>query len=210
MKKRVIKSRLPVIKKYCKNKVVLDIGCVAHKADKEKNTYWLHKQIRKVAKKIVGIDIQEEEVKKLVKKGYDIRVGNAEEIGLKNRNFEVVVAGEFIEHISNKGKFLENMYNHLSKEGVLILTTPSLFALRYQIRNLFSGKIVPNKEHVCWFDFYTLKNLCERHGFLLKKSYYHFNTDTPWYKYFPVRMATFLRKNYAPRILFVLEKKRLE
>src|SRR6056297_1525826 len=192
---KVIKNRIPIIKNYCRKKTVLDVGCIQHKAIKEESPFWLHKHIKEVAKKVKGIDILKEEAKELNKKGYNIIIGNAEEIKLSNK-FEVIVAGEIIEHISNKGKFLENMYYHLKKEGHLILTTPNLFALRYQIRNFLNGNVIPNKEHVCWFDYYTLKELCERHSFKLEKSFYFFNTNTPFYKYLPVKITTLFRKNY--------------
>jgi len=98
------------------------------------------------------------------------------------------------------------MYKHLKDDGTLVITTPNMFAFRYQLRNLIFGNVIPNQEHVCWYDYFTLRELCERNNFKVVKSFYHFEQDTPWYKYWPVRFLTFLRKNYAPRILFVLEK----
>jgi len=204
---KVIRDRLTIIKKYCKDRVVLDIGSVEDpELIRESYPWWLHKQIKSVASEIVGVDIYQKGVEKLREKGYNIIVGDAVAIDL-GRKFDVIVAGEFIEHISNHGLFLDNMRKHLKDDGILILTTPNLFALRYQLRNLITGKVMPEKEHVCWFEYFTLKELCERHGFILRESFYYFDAVTPWYKYYPVRAITLFRKNYAPRLLFILEKK---
>lgn len=202
---KVIKNRWKIIKKYCKNKNVLDIGCIQHKADSEKNNYWLHKKIKKIASKVTGVDIQEEESKKLIQRGYNIIISDALKIDLRDQ-FNTIIAGEFIEHVSNPGIFLDNMHKHLKDEGVLILTTPNLFAIRYFLLNIFKKNLIPNKEHVIWFDYHTLKELCTRHNFKLKESYYHFDENTPWYKYYPVKLLTIIKKNFAPRIMFVLVK----
>ena len=202
---KVIRDRWFVIKNYCKNRTVLDVGCVDHEAIRESKPWWLHKRLKSIAAELVGIDIQEEETKKVKEKGYNIISGDAVTISL-DKKFDVIVAGEFMEHISNHGLFLENMHRHLKDDGVLILTTPNLFALRYQLLNFISRKVISNKEHICWFDFYTLKELCERHSFCLQESYYHFDSNTPWYKYIPIRVLTLFRENYAPHILFVLKK----
>jgi 2-polyprenyl-3-methyl-5-hydroxy-6-metoxy-1,4-benzoquinol methylase len=202
---KVICNRWLVIEEYCKDKVVLDIGCVDHEVVREEKPYWLHKRIKSVASNVVGVDILEEEVRKLNQKGYNIIVGDALSVDVQEK-FDVVVAGEFIEHISDHGVFLKNMRKHLKADGKLVITTPNMFAFRYQFWNFVLGEVIPNEEHVCWFDYYTLKELCERSGFRLVKSYYHFDPDTPWYKYYPVRLLTYFRKNYAPRIMFVLKK----
>ncbi len=202
---KVIKDRWKIIDKYCQNKNVLDIGCVQHNADTEKRSYWLHKKIKDIALTLVGVDIEENESKKLIDKGYNIIIDDAIKIKIDNK-FDTIVAGEFIEHISNHGLFLDNMYKHLKDNGVFIITTPNVFAIRYLVLNIFKKNLIPNKEHVCWFDYHTLKELCNRHNFNIKESYYHFDENTPWYKYFPIKLLTLVKKNYAPRIMFVLIK----
>lgn len=203
-KLEVIKTREPVIKEVCKDKKVLDIGCVDHAAQKEKGSHWLHKQIKSVASSVVGVDILEEDVRELNQKGYNIIVGDALTIDIQEQ-FDVVVAGEFIEHVSDHGVFLKNMRKHLKGGGKLVITTPNMFAFRYQFWNLVSGKGIFNDQHVCWFDYFTLKELVERYNFEVEHGFYHFDPDTPWYKYYPTKLMTKIRGNYAPRILFVVK-----
>jgi len=107
---------------------------------------------------VVGLDISKKEANKLKNKGYSILLGNAETKKI-NKKFDVIVAAEIIEHLSNPGLFLNNMKGHLKKNGCLVITTPNCFAIRYVIRNMIFDKVIPNPDHACYYDFYTLKLL---------------------------------------------------
>ena len=202
---RFINDRLDVIKKYCTGKSVLDLGCVDHMAIQESGAVWMHKTIKEVARELIGVDFEAEEVAKLNAKGYDIVVGNVESIEL-NRTFEVCVAGELIEHLSNPGLFLENVHHHLVDGGTLIVTTPNAFALRYHFTHFLYGRGSINPQHTFYYDYYTLRELCERHWFKLRESYYFFDGIGNKLRRVIIRLFMLARKSYAPRILFVLTK----
>jgi 2-polyprenyl-3-methyl-5-hydroxy-6-metoxy-1,4-benzoquinol methylase len=71
--------------------------------------------------------------------------------------FEVIVAGDVIEHMSNPGLFLDNCRRHLEPGGQLILTTPNAKWPTVFLR--------PNPTHALWHDHYTLRHLLERHHY---------------------------------------------
>ena len=119
----------------------------------------------------------------------------------------MIVAGELIEHLSNPGIFLKNMHMHLKNSGRFIITTPNAYALRYTIKHLLSGIVVPNSQHAFYFDYFTLKELCERHDFLVEESYYFFDFQPSFLKNLVYKVFTCIHKSYAPRIMFVLKKK---
>ena len=83
---------------YVRGKDVLDVGCVDHTATLEATDTWLHKHIVRSATSAVGLDLLESEAAKLREKGYDIRSGDACSVSL-DQTFDVVVAGEIIEHV---------------------------------------------------------------------------------------------------------------
>lgn len=203
---KIIEDRKQTIYSYCKNKVVLDVGCVNHDAKTEKGKNWLHKNLKKISKKVIGLDLNEPEAKKLNKKGYDIRIGNVETIQFKEK-FDVVVAGELIEHLANPGLFLENMGKQLKKGGHFIITTPNVFCIRYTLRDIFFGKVIPNDEHTCYFDFHTLQQLIERYDFEIVEGYYYFNKITNKWKHLAEIFFSKIRKIHAPQMMFVLRKK---
>jgi len=138
---------------------VLDVGCVRG----AKTEDWLHREICKRARHAIGIDIAEQEVRELQSQ-YNIVYGDAHTINL-SRQFEVVVAGELIEHLENPGLFLENMLKHLNPGGRIIITTPNPFYPKRILEILFRGDIDINEEHTCWYCHITLTQLLKRVGF---------------------------------------------
>jgi len=118
--------------------------------------------------------------------------GNAETVKV-NKKFDLVVAGEIIEHLNNAGVFLDNMASHLRKGGRIIITTPNVKSLAYLF---FKG----NCEHTCWYCKYTLKELVERHGFKVEKIRFCVQKK----KNFVVDL---LRYYFANNLVFICRKK---
>ena len=171
-------DRQDKIVEYCNDKTVLDLGCIMHDEFewRLKKGEYLHEKIVKIAKKVVGIDYLEQYIPMLKEKGYDIRYGDVEHLEAVelNETFDVIVAGELIEHLSNPGLFLEGVKRFMHDQSILILTTPNPF--HYVRRNLLlkgEEKEWLNKEHSCWFSFQTLKQLLERHGYDEVKYWYY-------------------------------------
>lgn len=147
---------------------VLDIGCADHSSEKAEKDIWLHKHLYKKTDHVLGMDILQSEVDKLCDMGYNVTQGNAEEFDL-GKKFDVINAGELIEHLSNPGRFLERCKEHLKDGGKLILTAPNAWYLPYMISVLLRGRPPLNFQHTCWYDQGTLTQLLERHGFKVKK-----------------------------------------
>ena len=123
----------------------------------------MHKNIKAVAKSIVGLDLDAGSIEEIRKMGFDVMQGNAQNFDL-GRKFNMVHAGELIEHLDNPGGFLESAKRHLTEDGVLLMTTPN--ALR--ISNFIyasTGGLKVNAEHTCWFCDTTITTLLERKGF---------------------------------------------
>lgn len=162
MKSKLFRTIYPLIK----DKDVLDVGCIEHSKDAIiKNPFWIHRFLNDNSN-VLGIDILKEDVKDLCKEGYNMKVANAETFKL-NRKFDVIFAGELIEHLSNPGLFLQQSKKHLRENGYLILTTPNAFYLPRLIKCIFSLDDNPpvNKEHTNWFSPATIKELLNRNNF---------------------------------------------
>lgn len=146
---------------------ILDIGCVQHSAEKASNDDWVHARLLEKSDDVVGIDYLREEVERLQERGYDVRHADAEDLDL-DRTFELVVAGELIEHLSNVGGFLDGVREHLQPEGRFVLTTPNPWAF-HRFRQALTGHVRSNDEHTCWFDEWTLKQVFRRHDFAVER-----------------------------------------
>jgi 2-polyprenyl-3-methyl-5-hydroxy-6-metoxy-1,4-benzoquinol methylase len=144
---------------------VLDVGCCDHDVDNPPSgDRWMHARLGRAAKSILGMDILERDCAKLRARGYDVVAGDACTVSL-DRTFDVVVAGEIIEHVENPGQLVRNLAKHVRPGGKLILTTPHIhFALHF-FESIFCD---PRKrwhpQHCVAFEPFTLRNLTERCG----------------------------------------------
>ena len=123
--------REDVIIPLVKNKNVLDCGGIDHWAMllKQRQGVWLHEVIARHAKSVVGIDILETAVEEVAKQGkYTFMVANVENLPFHNE-FDVIIAGEIVEHIYNMGLFLDSAWRSLNGDGILVITTPNYHAI---------------------------------------------------------------------------------
>lgn len=87
--------------------------------------------------------------------------------------FDVIVAGEVIEHIYDTDFFLAETYRILKSEGKLLLSTPNVASLGRRLLLLFGInpiiELSPNEPassgHIRYFTFRTLRKLLEKHNF---------------------------------------------
>jgi 2-polyprenyl-3-methyl-5-hydroxy-6-metoxy-1,4-benzoquinol methylase len=165
---KIVRDRCKYVAKLVENKTVLDIGCVDHNLANRSKGHWLHEHLVNSAKKAIGIDYEESEIKKMQNEGYHVLPADATNFEL-NSKFDCIVAGEIIEHLSNPGLFLERARAHLLENGQLILTTPNANCIAYFIENLFLGREIENSDHVNIYTPKTITKLLERNGFKPKR-----------------------------------------
>ena len=159
---------------------VLDIGSLG-----QSSVYCLWNVLNEHSASLTGVDLPDAEqtAREILKVTADglrhkndprITYGNMETLDL-GATFDVVTAGDVIEHVSNQGLFLDNIRRHLMPGRRLILTTPNAKWPKVLFR--------PNATHVLWHDAFTLRQLLERHGFRVETiRYYRGNKPHyPWW-----------------------------
>ncbi len=159
--------KINFVTKYCIGKSALDIGCVMHDPKRYTSPYWLHGAIEKVAFELVGIDIDREGIKYLQNIGYNIIYADAQNFFL-NRTFDVIVAGDVLEHLENFDGFFKCCKNHMHENSILLISTPNPWHWINIIRSAFYYDFHVNREHVCYFSMRTLKQLLARYNFEIK------------------------------------------
>ncbi len=155
--------KIAFVAKYCRDKDVLDLGCVQHDPLSYQSRFWLHKAIAAVAKSVVGADLHEEGVQTLKAKGFHVVAADAQHFDL-GRTFDVIVAGDIIEHLGDLNGFLESCKRHLRPDGRLLVSTPNPWYWRNTIKAALHTEVYNNPEHVCWICPRTLRQLVARHG----------------------------------------------
>lgn len=161
----------------CRNKKVLHLGCTDGKALKEKidKNSLLHIKIKDVARDLWGIDIDGVGIKKMQDLGISrLILGNIEQIDkireLEGENFDVIIAGEIVEHLDNVGLFLEKIKKLFSKNTVMIVSIPNCYSLQHFLFVFFKKELV-HDEHNCSFSFVNLMNLFEKFSYTIKERY---------------------------------------
>ena len=149
---------------------VLDVGCTGKKGDGRipDVTTTLHQSLKPVCKSLVGVDNDESGIKLMEREGFKVICCDITLMNLQ-RTFDLIIAGEIIEHLSNPGLALKNLGKHLNQTGRLVLTTSNPFYYRQQSKILRKGHIQVHPEHTAWYDPQTMGVLLNNAGFTVIK-----------------------------------------
>lgn len=128
----------------------------------------VHLRIAKVAKEIVGVDTDTDTLALLKKQPNVGTLINHDAEKLEDLpvtgEFDVIVAGELIEHLSNPGRMLEGARRWVANDGRLILTTPNAFSLKLFLHNTLRRTDNNSYDHAVMFSTGTLTELLSRTG----------------------------------------------
>jgi len=176
-------QRVDLIKRICTNKRVLHLGCTNYPYTKEALDagMLLHHDLERVAGELWGIDSDQRGVDALTQLGSkNIVVGDLEQIGeceLETQQFDVIVAGEIIEHLNNPGLFLSGIQRYMGPETLLVITTVNAYcAMRffyYGLRGKGGAAEPVHPDHVAYYSYRTLKVLVERFGLDVEQFYFY-------------------------------------
>jgi SAM-dependent methyltransferase len=119
--------------------------------------------LARIAASVTGVYRSEEQARALSANGLTALAADVEELEL-GEVFNVVVAADTIEHVSNAGRFLRSVERHLDARGVVLVTTPNPGGLVRILELLARGRSKANVAHTCWYTAQVLDQLARRHG----------------------------------------------
>lgn len=182
----------------CAGKSVLHLGCVDHQEYAPDNDRLLHKHIHRVSRKNLGVDIDKAGIERMRNGGYNVSIGDVTALQL-GQEFDVIVAGDIIEHLDDFRGFFRSCKAHLARGGQLLITTPTAFYYRNFLKTLLGRDIRPNRYHTCWFCRETLDQLAQMHGFRIAE--YAYGSAYRIDNIFPKRNAFFQTTLCASMVL---------
>jgi len=150
------------------DKTVLDIGAIEHNLEYARSPDWKHRKLVETASKVVGVDILEEYAAALNKEGFDIRVCDATSDETIGEQFDVVVIGDVIEHVSDTVKLVKFAIRHLNDHGEVIIKTPNPYYTGSIKKNLREMPFV-NLEHLSWITPTMMLEIARRANCKLSK-----------------------------------------
>jgi 2-polyprenyl-3-methyl-5-hydroxy-6-metoxy-1,4-benzoquinol methylase len=142
---------------------VLDVGC---------GEGWFAAELASAGVEVVGIDVAEEPLRRARARhpDLDMRIVDAEgPWPFKDASFDVVWAGETIEHVADTAGWLSEVRRVLRSGGGLLLSTPAhgrLAMLRLALSGrAFDAHFDPRADHLRFYTSRTLTRLLEDFGF---------------------------------------------
>lgn len=170
-------DRVGYLREACRGRRVLHLGCTNHPytAQSLADGSLLHLQLEAEASELWGVDSDQEGLDALAEGGRahlvcaDLeRLKQADLPG----DFEVIVAGEVLEHLSNPGLFLAGIRRLMSAETRLVLTTVNAYcgmrAAVYFLRGRGGRNEPVHPDHVAYYSYSTIHHLMARHDFAIR------------------------------------------
>ena len=115
------------------NKTVLDLGC----RDGALTKYFVD------GNKVTGVDVDRNSLLK-IKNNLSLETMevdlNADWRELENKKFDVIVAGEILEHLYFPDIVIKKVYNHLQPNGIFLGSIPNAFSFKNRIRYILGSK----------------------------------------------------------------------
>ncbi len=167
---------------YLRGKIILDVGCIDDGTEGANEIrLWNHWFLHKICKRVIGIDLREVPLGQLKKMGFNVKKMDAQEISFREK-FDVVFAGELIEHLPNPGLFLMSAANVLAENGMVILSTPNPFSLNRLVRvfQSFTNEPAVNPDHTMYISPQNIRTLARKCNLkVVKIEYAHFPFSRP-------------------------------
>ena len=171
---RAYKNKRELIKSLItKNDTVLDVGFWGQGLRID-SPNWAHKFLLEQAKEVYGLDVDYDSDK--IKNTERYKRGTAENF-IFDTKFDVIFAGDLIEHLSNPGLFLQSCADNLKEGGKILITTPNCFNLFNLAEKLTKEEPTVNDDHTCYFNHKTMRVLLRKNHFRASEISYLYSLD---------------------------------
>jgi 2-polyprenyl-3-methyl-5-hydroxy-6-metoxy-1,4-benzoquinol methylase len=171
LKKMALVDKEQWILEKIRGKSVLHIGPTDFPAtlSKARAGRLLHPKLKSACQELIGLDLAESAIEALRQEFAidDILYGNAEQLEtiFPPDRFDVILAGDVIEHMNNMGNFFCSARKVLKPDGILIITTPNSFAIKRMLGAIVLRQERNNPDHLYFFSMMTLWQAATRFGY---------------------------------------------
>ncbi|MDI6760029.1 MAG: class I SAM-dependent methyltransferase [Candidatus Brocadiaceae bacterium] len=150
-------ERVEIFKSWIgSGKTILDLGC----RDGSLTKYFIEGNL------VIGVDVDQEALN-ICKNEVGIKTVwldlNNENLPFEDESFDVVIAGEILEHIFYPDLFLKKIKRVLKKKGIFMGSVPNAFRLKNRLKFLLGIDFEDDKTHLRRFSLIGLKKLLEQY-----------------------------------------------
>jgi 2-polyprenyl-3-methyl-5-hydroxy-6-metoxy-1,4-benzoquinol methylase len=192
-------------------KRVLHLGCTnaPYTAQSLADGSLLHLRLREVASELHGVDIDQAGLDTLASLGVaHLHAGDIGDIAvelLAAGPFDVVIAGEIVEHLTDPGAFLSNVRKVMSPHTRLLVSTVNAYCgfrfVQYAVRGR-GGKVEPvHPDHVAYYSQATLARLLSSQGLeVTGQWFYDLGTEHLRYTRWTLRWTNAILTRLSPQL----------
>lgn len=154
-----IEYHLDTFEPYRKNNRLLDVGC---------GEGWILERAKARGWQVCGTEFSPRAVALCRGKGIKMYAGELQVEQMEEKDFDVLISTETLEHIYNPREEVRKFYQLLRPGGLLYITTPNFNSyLRYLFGSNYS--VIEYPEHLAYYTPKTLHRLLQESGFRKKK-----------------------------------------
>jgi len=167
---KFVGSRNDALLRLCSGKTVLHLGFVDEGLleDRVQQQNWLHSELSRIAKRVVGVDVSERGVNRAKGLSYaDCYVGDVERLSqadFPRLNYDIILAADIIEHVANPGLFLGEMWGITKEDTMVVVTTPNALSIKTLFFPLVGAEAV-HPDHNFYYSPTTLTTILRKYGF---------------------------------------------
>jgi 2-polyprenyl-3-methyl-5-hydroxy-6-metoxy-1,4-benzoquinol methylase len=191
-----------------RGKRVLDVGCLGGQ---------ISRLILERGNEVWGVEINPTAAEVARKRGIRVKVADVEQgLPFEDLSFDVVHAGEVLEHLYDTKSFFADCRRVLKPGGILLFTTPNLNSLENRLRVVTGGYLsmigaYPEDHyggHVRVFNVQKVKELCRQTGFELKtvRGVFGLEARARWLDA-PLRVAGRVAPTFSKLLMFKAQKR---
>lgn len=204
--------QIPLRKEYILNQVgsgktVLDVGCLGGQ---------ISKMIMDRHNRVFAVEVNPRAAEAARKLGIPVQVANVEEgLPFEDEFFDVVNAGELVDHLYDTKHFFLECYRVLKKNGVFLFTTPNLNSLENRLR-MMAGQYLdmvgayPEDsfgDHIRFFNISKIEELCLQTGFQVEdvRGIFYLKSKGKWMD-FPFNLAGRIAPGFSKLLIVKVRK----
>jgi len=192
-------------------KRVLHLGCTnaPYTAQSLADGSLLHLRLRDVASELHGVDIDQAGVDVLAARGVThLHAGDVGDLAadlVAAGPFDIVIAGEIVEHLTNPGTFLRNVRQVMGPQTRLLVTTVNAYCgfrlAQYALRGRGGHAEPVHPDHVAYYSQATLARLLTTQGLVVTGQwFYDLGTEHYPYTRWTVRWTNAVLTRLAPHL----------
>lgn len=204
-------QRVEYLLARAKGQRVLHLGCTnaPYTAQSLADGSLLHLRLGEVAGELHGVDIDRAGIDVLASRGVaHLHTGDVGDLAAELAAagpFDIVIAGEIVEHLTDPGTFLRNVQKVMTPETRLLVSTVNAYCgfrlAQYALRGRGGHAEPVHPDHVAYYSQATLARLLTTAGFVVTGQwFYDLGTEHLPYTTWPVRWTNAVLTRLSPQL----------